>query len=78
MGRNRQLPIIHVLLSIWGTTTNRKQHLVSAARKTRTIQKFAQYNPPEKKPPKTEVEQTDVKVDNSGESELKLTVDNLR
>ena len=30
-----------------------------------------------KKTPKTEVEQTDVKVDNSGESELKLTVYNL-
>ena len=53
-----------------------KKHQVRAARKTRSIQKFTQYSPAEKKT-KTEVEQTDVKGDNSGEAELKQTVDNL-
>ena len=55
-----------------------KKHQVRAARKTRSIQKFTQYSPAEKKKKtKTEVEQTDVKSDSSGEAELKHTVDNL-
>ena len=53
-----------------------KKHQVRAARKTRTMQKFTQYSPAEKKS-KTEVEQTDVKGDSSGEAELKQNVDNL-
>ena len=40
------------------------------------MQKFTQYSPAEKKS-KTEVEQTDVKGDGSGEAELKQNVDNL-
>ena len=52
-----------------------KKHQVRAARKTRTMQNFTQYSLPEKKP-KTEVEQTDVKGDSSGEAELKQTVEN--
>ena len=39
-----------------------KKHQVRAAGKTRTMQKFTQYRPAEKKS-KTEVEQTDVKGD---------------
>ena len=40
-----------------------KKHQVRTARKTRTIQKFTQYSTAEeKKEPKTEIEQTDVKV----------------
>ena len=53
-----------------------KKDQVRAARKTRPIQKFTQYSPAEKKP-KTEVKQTDVKGDSSGEAELIQTVDNL-
>ena len=53
-----------------------KKHQVRAAGKTRTVHKFTQYSPAEKIP-KTEVEQTDVKGDSSGEAELKQTVDNL-
>ena len=53
-----------------------KKHQVRAARKTRTMQKFTQYSPAEKKS-KTEVEQTDVKGDSSGEAELRQNVDNL-
>ena len=53
-----------------------KKHQVRAARKTRTMQKFTQYSPAEKKS-KTEVEQTDVKGDSSGEAELKQNVDIL-
>ena len=53
-----------------------KKHQVRAARKTRTVQKFTQYSRAEKKS-KTEVEQTDVKGDSSGEAELKQNVENL-
>ena len=53
-----------------------KKHQVRAARKTRTTQKFTKYSPAEKKP-KTEVDQTDVKGDSSGEAELKQTVVNM-
>ena len=57
-----------------GTTTNRKKTSGKNSPQTRTVQRFTQYSPPEKRP-KTEVEQTDVKVDSSGEAELKQTVE---
>ena len=41
------------------------------------MQNFTQYILPEKNIYITEVEQTDVRVDGSGEAELKQTVDNL-
>ena len=53
-----------------------KKHQVRAARKTRTMQKFTQYSPAKKKS-KTEIEQTDVKGDSSGEAELKQNVGTL-
>ena len=62
-------PAVHM-----GYNYQLKKHQVRAARKTRTIQNFTQYR---KKNLKTEVEQTDVKVDSSGEADLKQTVENL-